>query len=90
MTRTYARDTKHYDRKVLAHLVETGQATFFDGPGIYVIKTEDGTVAVRPHQIVDSGLTVPVTVEVTDVVEVPARRRGALTEAQQELLRDFL
>lgn len=53
MTRTYARDAKHYDRTVLTHLVETGQATFFAAANVYVIKTEDGTVAVRPHQIVE-------------------------------------
>lgn len=70
MTRTYARDAQHYDRTVLAHLVETGQATFFAAANTYVVKTENGSFAVRPHQIVDSGLTVPVTVEVADVVEV--------------------
>ena len=62
MTRTYDRETKHYDFKVLTHLVETGQATFFDGPGIYVIKTEDGTVAVRPHQVIFTPDPAPFTI----------------------------
>lgn len=67
MTRIYDRDTKHYDRAVLTHLVETGQAQYYPAQGgIYVIKTEDGTVAVRPHQIIDR----PVPVVVEDVVEV--------------------
>lgn len=67
MTRTYAREAKHYDRAVLTHLVETGQAQYYPAQGgIYVIKIEDGTVAVRQHQIIDR----PVPVVVTDVVEV--------------------
>lgn len=70
MTRTYDRDAKHYDRVVLDHLVATGQATFFAAANTYVVKTEDGSFAVRPHQVVDSGLTAPVSVEVVDVVEV--------------------
>ena len=53
MTRSYDRDAKHYDRTVLTHLVETGQATFFAAANVYVVKTEEGTVAVRPHQIVE-------------------------------------
>lgn len=72
MTRIYDRDTKHFDRAVIEHLVATGQATFFAGANAYVVKTEDGTFAVRPHQIVDTGLTVPVAAVVTDVVEVRA------------------
>lgn len=67
MTRTYDRDAKHYDRTVLTHLVETGQATFFAAANVYVVKTEDGTVAVRPHQIIE--ITTPV---VTQPVEVEA------------------
>lgn len=62
MARSYDRETKHYDFKVLTHLVETGQATFFDGPGIYVIKTEDGTVAVRPHQVIFTPDPAPFTI----------------------------
>lgn len=66
-TTRYSRETKHYDRKVLTHLVETGQGRFYPVQGgIYVIKTEDGTVAVRPHQVID----LPVTRVVEDVVEV--------------------
>lgn len=65
MTRTYARETKHFDRTVIAHLVETGQATFFPGADVYVVKTEEGTVAVRPHQIIE--ITTPL---VTQPVEV--------------------
>ncbi len=51
MTRIYDRDTKHYDFALLSHLVETGQATFFEGPAIYVIKTEESSwpsTATRP------------------------------------------
>ena len=51
MTRTHERETKHYDFKVLSHLVAAGEATYYEGPGIFVIKTEDGTVAVRPNQV---------------------------------------
>jgi hypothetical protein len=64
----YEREGKHYDIAVLTHLVEKGEATFYDGPGIYVIKTEDGTVAVRPHQVI----SMPVSVTLTDVVEITA------------------
>lgn len=73
MTRTYDRDTKHYDRVVLDHLVAVGQAQYYPAQGgIYVIKTEDGTVAVRQHQIIEinTPLVTPVAVEVDDVVEV--------------------
>lgn len=65
MTRTYDRETKHYDFALLSHLVETGQATFFDGPSIYVIKTEDGTVAVRPHQVIFTATPAPFTIVVS-------------------------
>lgn len=51
MTRTYDRQAKTYDFDVLTRLVEAGQGTFFEGPGIFVIKTENGTVAVRPEQV---------------------------------------
>lgn len=71
MTRTYDRETKHYDFAVLTHLVETGQATFFEGPGIYVIKTEDGTVAVRPHQVVFTPIPAPFTLVVEEKVASP-------------------
>lgn len=71
MARSYDRETKHYDFKVLTHLVETGQATFFDGPGIYVIKTEDGTVAVRPHQVIFTPDPAPFTVVVEEKVPSP-------------------
>lgn len=67
MTRIYDRETKHYDRAVLTHLVDIGEAQYYPAQGgIYVIKTEDGTVAVRPHQIID----MPRAVVVEDVVEV--------------------
>lgn len=82
MTRIYARETKHYDRAVLTHLVETGQASFFDGPGIYVIKTEDGTVAVRPHQIID--LPAPAVVEDVVEVRVPSPMDGYCGQEQYD------
>lgn len=66
MSRTYERDTKHYDFAVLTHLVETGQATFFEGPGIFVVKTEDGTVAVRPHQVIFTATPAPFDIVVSD------------------------
>jgi hypothetical protein len=67
VTRIYDRETKHYDRAVLTHLVETGQAQYYPAQGgIYVVKTESGTVAVRAHQVID----LPVTAVVADVVEV--------------------
>lgn len=58
----YDRETKHYDRAVLTHLVEIGQATYFAAPDVYVVKTEDGTFAVRSHQIV----TIPAPVVVVE------------------------
>jgi hypothetical protein len=75
MTRIYERETKHYDFAVLTHLVETGQATFFEGPGIFVVKTEDGTVAVRPHQVIFTATPAPFDIVVPDEpvaeVEIP-------------------
>jgi hypothetical protein len=68
----YDRETKHYFRDVLTHLVETGQGTFYPTPGVYVIKTEDGTVAVRPHQVIDR----PVQTVIDDVVEVSSPMDG--------------
>lgn len=67
MTRTYARETKHFDRTVLAHLVDTGQAQKFSTVqgDIFVVKTEEGTFAVRPHQVIE--ITTPL---VTQPVEV--------------------
>ena len=73
MSRSYARDAKHYDRSILNHLVETGQATFFAAPGVYVVKTEDGTVAVRPHQIIE--ITTPVVTQPVEV-RVPSPMDG--------------
>jgi hypothetical protein len=90
----YERDGKHYDIAVLTHLVEKGEATFYDGPGIYVIKTEDGTVAVRPHQVI----SIPVAVTLTDVVEftappvdetVVSRRRGWISRDEEKELLDY-
>lgn len=52
----YDRETKHYDRNVLAAMVAAGEATYFTAPDIYVVKTEEGTFAVRPHQIIDTAL----------------------------------
>lgn len=71
MSRTYDRETKTYDFALLTQLVETGQATFFDGPGIYVIKTEDGTVAVRPHQVTFTATPAPFTLIVEETVVSP-------------------
>jgi hypothetical protein len=69
MTRIYDRETKHYDFALLSHLVETGQATFFEGPAIYVIKTEDGTVAVRPHQVIFTATPAPFEIVVVSPMD---------------------
>jgi hypothetical protein len=66
MSRTYERDGKHYDFALLTHLVEIGEATFYDGPSIFVIKTEDGTVAVRPHQVIFTSTPAPFTIVAPD------------------------
>lgn len=71
MARTYERNEKHYDFKLLTHLVETGQAKFYEGPGIYVLKTEDGTVAVRPHQVFFTPDPAPFTLVVEERVASP-------------------
>jgi hypothetical protein len=98
MSRTYERDTKHYDFAVLTHLVETGQATFFEGPGIFVIKTEDGTVAVRPHQVIFTATPAPFDIvvpaeEPEAVVADPssAPRNGWYSASEtNELLQHFI
>lgn len=87
MARSYDRETKHYDFKVLTHLVETGQATFFDGPGIYVIKTEDGTVAVRPHQVFFTPDPAPFTIVEADEVEA---RVDTDTRWAESLVEEYL
>ena len=80
MTRRYDRETKHYFRDVLTHLVETGQGTFYPNPGVYVIKTEDGTVAVRPHQIIDRNRYRPVDMSTFDPrVLIPFGAEGDVT-----------
>jgi hypothetical protein len=95
MSRTYERDGKHYDFALLTHLVEIGEATFFEGPSIFVIKTEDGTVAVRPHQVFFRPTPAPFTVVVPDedeadgepevVAEVEvARGPGGLSAADRD------
>ena len=93
MTRTYDRDGKHYDFALLTHLVEIGEATFYDGPSIYVIKTEDGTVAVRPHQVIFTSTPAPFTLtqveEIaaftpSDQTDVPARRSSSWVSADEE------
>lgn len=75
MTRTYERETKHYDFALLSHLLETGQATFFEGPSIYVIKTEDGTVAVRPHQVIFTATPAPFEVIVSPMAGYHGQER---------------
>ena len=97
MARNYERDGKHYDFAVLTHLVETGEATFFDGPGIYVLKTEDGTVAVRPHQVVFASTPAPLTITEVDEIAAPvtstdqSRRQTSWVSAaeQDEILGYF-
>jgi hypothetical protein len=76
MTRSYERDGKHYDFAVLTHLVETGEATFYEGPSIYVIKTEDGTVAVRPHQVIFTSTPAPFTLTQVEEIAAPSPMDG--------------
>lgn len=84
MTRSYDRESKHYDFRVLTHLVETGQATFYEGPGIYVLKTEDGTVAVRPHQVIFTPDQAPFTLTVVEE-KVPSPMDGYSCKEQYDL-----
>ena len=95
MSRTYERDGKHYDFALLSHLLEIGEATFFEGPSIFVIKTEDGIVAVRPHQVFFRPTPAPFTIVVPDedeadgepevVAEVEvARGPGGLSDADRD------
>lgn len=100
MSRTYERDGKHYDFALLTHLVEIGEATFYEGPSIFVIKTEDGTVAVRPHQVIFTSTPAPFTIVVPDEdeadgepevvaeVEVP-RGPGGLSASERDDLLNF-
>lgn len=80
MARTYERETKHYDRVVLDHLVATGQATFFAAANTYVVKTEDGTFAVRPHQIVETPVVIKDVVE----IRVPSPMDGYCGQEQYD------
>lgn len=100
MSRTYERETKHYDFSLLTHLVETGQATFFEGPSIYVIKTEDGTVAVRPHQVIFTATPAPFEIVVADETvsedptpvgdqETATRNRGWVSKVEEEELLNY-
>lgn len=50
MTRTYSRNEATYDRKLIDMMVEAGMAKSFPN-GIFVVKTDDRSFAVRPHQI---------------------------------------
>lgn len=87
MSRSYEREGKHYDFALLSHLVETGQATFFEGPSIFVIKTEDGTVAVRPHQVLFTPTPAPfriVEVEVSPEGDRPAGGKRSWVSASEE------
>lgn len=71
MARVYDRQTRHYSRATIDHLVETGQARYYPAQGgIYVIKTESGTVAVRSHQIINLP---PVTAVVESVEVFPSQ-----------------
>ena len=100
MSRTYERDGKHYDFALLSHLVKTGQATFFEGPGIFVIKTEEhNTIAVRPHQVIFTATPAPFTLAVDEVRGVPvkpvdqSRRRNNgwfSAKEEDELLAHFI
>lgn len=72
----YDRETKHYDRNVLAAMVADGAATYFEAADVYVVKTEEGTFAVRPHQIIDTALITVLTSDryqpITDVEVITA------------------
>lgn len=52
MTRIYDRETVTWRLEDLQALVAAGQAEYFPGGGgIYVVKSDQGTFAVRSHQI---------------------------------------
>jgi len=56
MTRTYARQDRHFDLTWLKAAVKDGHAkTYETNKGtVYVVTTDEGTFAVRPHQINDN------------------------------------
>ena len=76
MTRTYDRDGHHFDFALLTHLVEIGEATFYEGPSIYVVKTESGTFAVRPHQVIFTSTPAPFTLTQVEEIAVPSPMDG--------------
>src|ERR1700738_3754400 len=59
MTRTYAREETKWDLDLLKILVESGDAKEFPN-GIYVVKTDEGSFAVRPHQIISREEKLPI------------------------------
>lgn len=64
MARTYDRETHRWRLEDLQALVAAGQAQWYPAQGgIYVVKSDQGTFAVRQHQI-----------EVPEVIEVKSQR----------------
>lgn len=69
MTRTYDRETKTYDFAELSLLMEAGQAMYYEGPSIWVIKTAEGTVAVRPHQVTFTASPAPFEIKIVSPMD---------------------
>ena len=52
MSRTYPREDARYDYDILQLMVTDGFAVYYPAADVYVLKTESGSVAVRPHQVI--------------------------------------
>ena len=88
MSRTYDRDTKHYHRAVIDHLVETGEATYFEAADVYVIKSDEGTFAVRSHQIID--IETCTVIRPVDSRPAGSGKRSWVSESEEdEILKHF-
>lgn len=68
MTRTYARQETRWDLDLLKMLVQAGDAKEFPN-GIYVVKTDDGSFAVRPHQIISREEKLAITLDIPSTEE---------------------
>ena len=52
MSRTYPREDARYDYDILQLMVDDGFAVYYPSADVYVLKTDHGSVAVRPHQVI--------------------------------------
>jgi hypothetical protein len=93
MTRTYPRSEARYDYDILQLMVADGFATYFPSADVYVLKTDHGSVAVRPHQVIHPAekaeifRNVPPSLE--PVREVLAEKVAARSEAEN-LVEEYL